>query len=839
MKKARALCFLLAAASFFLPSTSTTTTTTDSIDGSASISGNQTLVSAGGVFQLGFFTPGAAADGANKYLGIWYAKVPGPTIVWVANRESPVLNPPASLQLSSDGRLVIVDGNNATVWSSTTTSNVTTARLLDDGNLILRSSDGGVAWQSFDYPTDTLLPGMKLGVDNRAGITRNITSWRTPTDPSPGQYTFKLVPGGLPQFFLFRGPATRIYTSGPWNGEMLTGVPYLKSQDFGFRVVWSPDETYYSYSIRNASLLSRFMVDGASGQLRRFVWSSGAWSNFWYYPSEPCEGYAKCGAFGYCDSGQSPICGCLPGFAPRSPRQWALRDASGGCVRRTGLSCDGGDGFWVVNRMKLPDATSATVYAGMTLEQCREVCLGNCSCRAYAAANVRGADSSGCVIWGVDLVDMRQYSTSVQDVYIRLAQSDIDALKAAQANHQRSGKTKVIAIVCAISGVLLVASICFCFWRNKAKRKHQSKMAPSAGSGGGNYKAKKQRPDVDWKSADKDVDLPLVDLETILVATDNFSEQNKLGEGGFGPVYLGKLEDGQKVAVKRMSQKSVQGVDEFTNEVKLIAKLQHRNLVRLLGCCIDDDERLLVYEYMDNQSLDTFIFDEGKRRLLGWKKRFEIILGIARGLMYLHEDSRFRIIHRDMKASNVLLDKDMIPNISDFGIARMFGGDQTTAYTLKVIGTYGYMSPEYAMDGLFSMKSDVYALGVIVLEVVTGRKNRGFYDPELDLNLLGYAYMLWKEGRSVELVDEIMDGGFNHSEVLRCIQVALLCVDVQPRNRPIISSVVMMLASENATVPEPNEPGVNNGKNTSDTESSYGLTTKSVTTTETYTNNTG
>nr|CAB3468001.1 unnamed protein product [Digitaria exilis] len=608
------LLLLASAAAFF-----SLATPIDTIDQAASISGNQTLVSAGGVFQLGFFSPGDGADGDRKYLGIWYAKVPGPTIVWVANRQSPVINSPGELKLSPDGRLLIIDSRNATIWSSaepsTSITTLASARLFDDGNFVLSSdgsgSPGSVAWQSFDYPTDTLLPGMKLGVDNKAGITRNITSWSSPTDPSPGPYTFKLVTGGLPQFFLFRGPTTRIYTSGPWNGEMLTGVPYLKSQDFGFTVVSSPDETYYTYSIRNASLLSRFMVDGTSGQLKRFVWSSGAWSNFWYYPSEPCDGYAKCGAFGYCDSTLSQLCSCLPGFVPRSPEQWSLRDTSGGCVRSTNhyQSCidgggGGGDGFWVVNQMKLPDATNATVYAGMTLEQCRVVCLNNCSCRAYAAANVHGAVSSGCVIWGVDLLDMRQYSISVQDVYIRLAQSDIDALKTAE--------------------------------------------------------------------------------------------------------------------------------------------------------------------------------DEGKRRLLGWQKRFEIILGIARGLLYLHEDSS------------------------------------------------GYMSPEYAMDGLFSMKSDVYSLGVIVLEIVTGKKNRGFYDPELDLNLLGYAYMLWKEGRSVELVDNVMDGGFNNSEVLRCIQVALLCVDVQPRNRPTMSSVFMMLSSENATVPVPNEPGVNNGKNTSDTESSsYGFTTNS------------
>uniref|UniRef100_J3L4R1 non-specific serine/threonine protein kinase n=2 Tax=Oryza brachyantha TaxID=4533 RepID=J3L4R1_ORYBR len=492
--------------------------------------------------------------------------------------------------------------------------------------------------------------------------------------------------------------------------------------------------------------------------------------------------------------------------------------------------------------MKLPVATNATVYAGMTLDQCRQACLRNCSCRAYAAANVSGGISRGCVIWAVDLLDMRQYSGVVQDVYIRLAQSEIDALNAA-ANSRHPSRSAVIAVVATISGVLLLGALgCCWFWRNKARRngtaapggdgddvlpfrvRNQQHLALSAGAARDH-----QRRDEKRECDDKDLGLPLLDLGAIVAATDGFAASNKIGEGGFGPVYRGKLEDGQEVAVKRLSRRSVQGVVEFKNEVKLIAKLQHRNLVRLLGCCIDDDERMLVYEYMHNQSLDTFIFDEGKRKLLRWSKRFEIILGVARGLLYLHEDSRFRIIHRDLKASNVLLDRNMVPKISDFGIARMFGGDQTTAYTRKVIGTYGYMSPEYAMDGVFSMKSDVYSFGVLVLEIVTGRRNRGFYEAELDLNLLRYAWLLWKEGRSVDLLDQILGGSFDYSEVLRCIQIALLCVEVQPKNRPLMSSVVMMLGSENATLPEPNEPGVTIGRHTSDTDSSQTLTANGVT----------
>ncbi|KAK4485128.1 hypothetical protein RD792_007740 [Penstemon davidsonii] len=218
------------------------------------------------------------------------------------------------------------------------------------------------------------------------------------------------------------------------------------------------------------------------------------------------------------------------------------------------------------------------------------------------------------------------------------------------------------------------------------------------------------------------------DFYKIRAATNDFSEDNKLGQGGFGPVYKGKLLSGQEIAVKRLSRNSGQGDLEFKNEVLLLAKLQHRNLVRLLGFSIGGKEKLLVYEFVENASLDHFIFGSTEHSNLDWQQRYKIIKGITRGLLYLHEDSRLRIIHRDLKASNILLDGDMNPKIADFGMARLVLTDETQSNTSRIVGTYGYMSPEYAMHGQFSVKSDVFSFGVIVLEIISGQKSYSFRD---------------------------------------------------------------------------------------------------------------
>ncbi|KAJ7951784.1 putative Receptor protein kinase [Quillaja saponaria] len=301
-------------------------------------------------------------------------------------------------------------------------------------------------------------------------------------------------------------------------------------------------------------------------------------------------------------------------------------------------------------------------------------------------------------------------------------------------------------------------------------------------------------------------EMHIFSFESIVAATDNFSTVNKLGQGGFGLVYKGKLHDGQEIAIKRLSKSSGQGLVEFKNEAQLIAKLQHNNLVRLLGFCIDREERILIYEYLPNKSLDFYLFDSSKRNLLDWIKRYSIIEGIAQGLVYLHKYSRLRVIHRDLKASNILLDNEMNPKISDFGMARIFGLKVSEENTNRVVGTYGYMSPEYAMNGTMSIKTDVFSFGVLLLEIVSGKKNNSRYDYDTQLNLIGHAWQLWNEGRAMELMDPTLNESCKANEVLRCIHVGLLCVQYQAIDRPSMFDVVAMLSNENIQAAKPKQP---------------------------------
>ncbi|CAL4997751.1 unnamed protein product [Urochloa decumbens] len=348
------------------------------------------------------------------------------------------------------------------------------------------------------------------------------------------------------------------------------------------------------------------------------------------------------------------------------------------------------------------------------------------------------------------------------------------------SNRQKMGKKGIsvmLAVALPIGVVLGVVAIILVV---KYKRKSKQKMTPPENSD--------TEDDISY------IELDQFNLSMLAAATNNFAKDNKLGEGGFGEVFKGILPDGEVIAVKRLSKHSSQGFHELKNELVLVAKLKHRNLVQLMGVCLKE-EKLLVYEYMPNRSLDTILIDPVKRQQLDWSKRIMIICGIARGLLYLHEESRMKVIHRDLKPSNVLLDADMNPKISDFGLARAFVRDQSRDVTIRPVGTLGYMSPEYAYFGHVSNKSDMFSFGVIILETVTGRRSNSMSGCPDSMPLLSYVWAKWKTGSATDVVDASLGshGQYPEDEVLNCIEVGLLCVQENPDNRPDASTVVLML----------------------------------------------
>ncbi|XP_031120583.1 G-type lectin S-receptor-like serine/threonine-protein kinase At4g27290 [Ipomoea triloba] len=744
-----------------------------------------TIITEGGTFVMGFFSP---TNSLNRYIGIWYKQDPGKTVVWVANRDAPLADTSSAvLKITLRGQLSLLGDKGHPVWSANTSRSVQNpvAELLDSGNLVVRDADDenpeNFLWQSFDHPTDNFLTGMKVGRNLQTGHEVFLTAWKSENDPASGQYTLHLDPTGYPQFILKNG-TTEIFSSGPWNGLRFSVTSEQRSTNLApHGLVINKKEVYYWYNISNEFGSSRFLVT-SNGVLKSWTWDDQIkqWVSFHTEPSDTCGTYGLCGKNGVCNIQDYRSCGCLDKFLPNNN---ATESLSQGCHRRTPLIChnngSSSDGFLKYSDIKLPDSKHSWYNESMSLQECEQVCLRNCSCMAYSTLNITNG-GSGCLIWYGDLVDMRTIQDG-QDIYIRLAATEIPGSQAEPNHSSPLGRKIKVLVLCLSLPVVIVLAGVVLFWYFCKTKNTEQKLKDS-------------------------IELPIFDWSTISRATNNFSQKNKLGQGGFGIVYKGTLDGGEEIAVKRLSQNSAQGLPEFKNEVICIAKLQHRNLVKLLGSCISGEEKMLIYEYMPNKSLDFFIFDQTRKKLLDWPKRFNIINGIARGLLYLHQDSRLRIIHRDLKSSNILLDVDLNPKISDFGLARSLVGNATGDNTKQVAGTHGYISPEYATHGIFSIKSDVFSFGVLILEIVNGKRNNEYSNKYQYENLPGHAWKLYKEGEPLTLVDEYISYSYDVAQVLRSIHVGLLCVQQSPEDRPNMSAVVQMLVS-NAVLPQPKEPG--------------------------------
>ncbi|CAI9275598.1 unnamed protein product [Lactuca saligna] len=755
------------------------------------LSGFQTLISDAGNFEMGFFKPGQSP---NFYIGIWYKNVrtTPETVVWVANRETPISDALSSKLQIVNGNLVLLNESNTQIWSTniiptpTPTPSALSVVLLDDGNLVLRNDSSSITpiWQSFDHPTHTFLPGGKLGYNKRTNTKQIITSWKSTEDPAMGPFSLE-VDQDEKQYVIKWNRSEQYWASGSWNGRIFSSVPEMRlNYIYNFSYVDNENESYFTYSLYDPSIISRFIMD-VSGQIQQlsYLGVTAEWNLFWSQPRVVCEVYAVCGAFGSCRQNEFPFCNCLSGFKPRSERDWNQSDFSGGCVRKIEFNCSVKDekpGFIVGYLPVIPVSKFLETGTPKDEAACQRSCLDDCSCDAYGDSN-----------------------NPTFPLKIKVSASDL-----ANTTTKINTKVLVAGIVSGFCGLVFLCSIGIIFYR-RVKRK-------GSRDNGGNFELDFQNngrnvrylvdPGILSAEDRKGIDVPFIQFKTILSATNNFSLANKLGQGGFGPVYKGMLPGVGEVAVKRLASQSGQGLKEFKNEVVLIGKLQHRNLVKLLGYSMKDHEMILLYEYMPNKSLDRFIFDRTLSVCLDWDLRFDIIMGIARGLLYLHQDSRLRIIHRDLKASNVLLDEDMNPKISDFGLAKIVKGRETEDNTTRVVGTYGYMSPEYALDGLFSVKSDVFSFGVVLLEIISGKRNTGYYHNQQAFSLISYAWGLWKAKRPLELVDLALVDSCNSIEVLRCMIVGLLCIQEDPGDRPTMVNVVLMLGMDIESLPDPKEP---------------------------------
>ncbi|XP_062014541.1 receptor-like serine/threonine-protein kinase SD1-8 [Rosa rugosa] len=665
---------------------------TDTLKPGESLNSSSLLVSANGKFTMNFRAH--ELDPNQSYLVItWNGSH---NYAWVANREASILYPSGALTLDRNNTLKVThrDGDALVLYSadSETISGDAVAILMDDGNFVLQevSSDGSakmVLWQSFDYPGDVLLPGMKLGVNRSNGHNWSLSCWFTERSAVAGPFTLDWDPDGHDLKIKRRGVV--YWSSGVFRDG---SFEIIKEKRYKFSIVSKKNEDYCSYTTLDENAVSEWLLT-TIGRLKDFDESIDI------AKADSCYGYNTEG-------------GCQIWDQPKCRRSSAVFEQQNGYFNPTGAS-----------------GTTATSTSdsntSLSISDCKAACWADCTCIGFLFLF---PNQTGCRYWTGNLkfiADSISYDSNV--VYV-LKTKSVDS---SDASH------KWIWIGIALVAVLLamvLCSMCYLLRRRKLAGENQRNVQDMLNMMNSNRPTNANGLQNDGKRGH---DLRVFKYASIIAATCNFSDENKLRE-----------------------------------EI----------------------------------SLAYLLFDSTRCQQLDWNKRFNIIDGIAQGLVYLHKYSRMRVIHRDLKASNVLLDERMNPKISDFGMARIFMNDEQEANTMKIVGTRGYMSPEYVMGGNFSIKSDVYSFGVLMLEILSGRRNNSFYNDDRAFNLVDYAWALWKEGAGLGLMDPTLGNSCDEHQFLRCIHVGLLCVEENAASRPTMLDVIPMLTNESMSLPVPTKP---------------------------------
>ncbi|CAI9092342.1 OLC1v1027544C1 [Oldenlandia corymbosa var. corymbosa] len=745
---------------------------------------NQTWNSDNGTFAFGF-TPSNPRNDQFR-LAIWFAQLPGDrTLVWSAYIKSPV-SKSAILEFDTTGNLLLTDNRN-TVWTSNTSNaGVETAVLSENGNFILYGFNSSIVWQSFAHPSDTLLPGQPLSA------SLELTSTTSPA--YGGFYTLKMLQQttslslaltyNLPEYGDMSPDlyANFSYWAGPDISNATGNVVAIldDSGSFGITYDSSSDGAVYVYkndgdkgglssainqTIRPSTL--RRLTLEMNGNLRLYRWDddvngSRQWVAEWAAVSNPCDIAGICGN-GICSLDRSKTiasCTCLPGSDVGNDGQcWANSSLTGKCgPHNENLTSQFKISTVQDTNYYFSESTVIANYSdGGTVSKCGDACLSYCDC----VASVYGLNEEKPYCWILGSLEFGGFADTGSTLFVKVqsnGSSGVDSGGNRSSGHSSDdseiAKKKVLVVPIVLSMVFLVLLLCcllyFSVHRKRAiKRALENSLILSGAPINFSYR----------------------DLQ---LKTNNFS--HLIGSGGFGSVYRGSLGDGTLIAVKKLDRVLPHGQKEFITEVNTISSMHHMNLVRLCGYCSEGTQRLLVYEFMKNGSLDKWIFPsyDCEDRLLDWSTRFNIALGTAQGIAYFHEQCRDRIIHCDIKPENILLDENFCPKVSDFGLAKMMGREHSQVVTM-IRGTRGYLAPEWVSNRPITVRADVYSYGMLLLEIIGGRRNLDMtYDAE-DFFFPGWAFKELSNGTALKVADRRMEGVMEEEEltVLELIEEGL------------------------------------------------------------------
>ncbi|CAM8994506.1 unnamed protein product [Rhodiola kirilowii] len=782
-------------------SISTLSSSTSTLRRGSALKLSDLLTSPDGSFTCGFYTTGLNAF----WFSIWYTHSADPTLVWIANRDKPVNGQSSKVSLRRDGGLVLTDVDASVVWLSNTSSfdvDVDRAELMDTGNLVLRNPSGHVQWESFDLPTNTLLPGQTFTKSNK--LVSNL---------GPGQFgsgyyalffgndnVLRLVYDGPEISSLYwpdPNPNINVYDSGRTN---YNSTRVAKLDDLGrFK---SSDRLEFNASDYGPGVRRRLTLDH-DGNFRLYSLnaSTGFWNVSWQALIMNCNIHGVCGRYGICSYEPEPKCSCPPGYEVRNPSNW-----NEGCRPKFNLTCSGNSRIQQA-QVKYLELLNTDYYGfdlnftqSVTFEQCKRICDEDCNCEGFSYKLTSG---QAFCFPKYALFNGYNSPNFPGTIYLKVPLSlqaglafDND-FKGSDASCEPSGSTVPIGSLTmydisyrmlkwgylyVFAGVIGGVEIFFAivaWWF--LFRKHGESASVEDG-----YRAITSQFKV----------FSYAELKT---ATNNFKEQ--IGQGGSGTVYKGVLDDDRVIAVKRLGD-IMQGEEVFKAELSTIGKIYHMNLVRMWGFCLENRRKLIVYEHIKNLSLDKHLFSIPNS--LGWNQRFKIALGTAKGLAYLHHECLEWVIHCDVKPENILLDGDFEPKIADFGLAKLSQRGGPGSEFSHIRGTKGYMAPEWASNLPITAKVDVYSYGVVILELVRGIRlsswvlvgDGNVQEAEMT-RFVREAKLQIKAEENDSWVKEVLDpqlhGQFNIKQAVRMVEIGISCVEEDSTKRPTMDAVVRLL----------------------------------------------